>query len=413
MAIVGALPVQLANGTLADATQVMSDFNYVVSQVNGNAAGLGQANNFTGGAQTISGDVITTNTASQTLTNKTLTTPIIGAITGNTTITGPNGTGNSALTVQGGTTTGDRGVDIRGGTGGTDFSLILRNASGAATLMTVDGNGSIRSSPGGTLAFNVDASTGNSAFGTGGAISSVKLAIGGANAAATDSIIWLSNINSASQLRWTYNNAGAATLGIGSDASGNMIFGKSASNTGTSPTTFLSLNQTTGAATIPAGGLSVTGGTTTDTLNSSGLITASGGVAFTGGTLSNYVTKTSFTPVLTGIGAPAYTTQTGEYERVGNHIKFRCTLVYTGGTNATGITGITGLPTSSAAAIHPLTLMLNLNNSSFTWVGAPVAWMNGSATIQIGIQTTGSNVANVLNPNAGTKDLYIAGEYFL
>jgi hypothetical protein len=76
MAIIGSLPVQLANNTLADATQVMSDLNYIVTQVNANAAGLAGTNNFTG-ANTINGDVIVTATASQTLTNKTVTDIVI------------------------------------------------------------------------------------------------------------------------------------------------------------------------------------------------------------------------------------------------------------------------------------------------------------------------------------------------
>ncbi len=51
--IVGALPVTLTNGTTADATQVMSDFNWIVNQVNANAAPLATTaltnanNNFT------------------------------------------------------------------------------------------------------------------------------------------------------------------------------------------------------------------------------------------------------------------------------------------------------------------------------------------------------------------------------
>jgi hypothetical protein len=38
MAIIGALPVTLTNGTIGDATQVMADFNYILTQVNTNAA---------------------------------------------------------------------------------------------------------------------------------------------------------------------------------------------------------------------------------------------------------------------------------------------------------------------------------------------------------------------------------------
>ena len=82
MSIIGSLPITLQNNTLADATQVMSDFNYIVTQVNGNAAALGGGNAFTG-AQTIAGDTITTNFATQTLTNKTLTTStLLGDTTG-------------------------------------------------------------------------------------------------------------------------------------------------------------------------------------------------------------------------------------------------------------------------------------------------------------------------------------------
>ena len=90
MAIVGTLPVQLANGTLADATQVMSDFNYISAQVNTNAAGLVQANNFIG-AQTIAGDIIVTVSAAQTLTNKTI------SASGNL---GTTGTGTVDLSVS-------------------------------------------------------------------------------------------------------------------------------------------------------------------------------------------------------------------------------------------------------------------------------------------------------------------------
>jgi hypothetical protein len=41
MAIIGALPSALTNGTTADATQVMADFNFLVNQINANAAPVG------------------------------------------------------------------------------------------------------------------------------------------------------------------------------------------------------------------------------------------------------------------------------------------------------------------------------------------------------------------------------------
>lgn len=41
MAIIGSLPNNLANGTTADASQVMADLNFIVNQVNANALPIG------------------------------------------------------------------------------------------------------------------------------------------------------------------------------------------------------------------------------------------------------------------------------------------------------------------------------------------------------------------------------------
>ena len=131
MAIVGTLPVQLANGTLADATQVMSDFNYVVTQVNANAAGLLQANNFIG-AQTIAGDAIVTVGAAQTITNKTLTSPVI---------TGPLTSGITDLTTTGNTILGSATTNtLNVGSGG-----LIKDASGNVYVGTTatTGGGSL------------------------------------------------------------------------------------------------------------------------------------------------------------------------------------------------------------------------------------------------------------------------------
>jgi hypothetical protein len=56
MAIIGTLPVSLQNGTLADATQVMADFNFIVSAVNANAPAL-VGNNAFNGNQNVTGTV--------------------------------------------------------------------------------------------------------------------------------------------------------------------------------------------------------------------------------------------------------------------------------------------------------------------------------------------------------------------
>ena len=126
MAIVGTLPVQLANGTLADATQVMSDFNYVVTQVNANAAGVAQANNFIG-VQTIAGDTIVTATTVQTLTNKTI------SASGNL---GTTGTGVVDLSVSA-NITGVAGIAI--GVNNSASTNVYGIVAGAAYLAVAAG----------------------------------------------------------------------------------------------------------------------------------------------------------------------------------------------------------------------------------------------------------------------------------
>lgn len=71
MSIIGALPITLTNGTVADATQVMTDLNFIISQINSNAAALSGGNAFLG-TQTINGDTIATLLATQTIANKTI-----------------------------------------------------------------------------------------------------------------------------------------------------------------------------------------------------------------------------------------------------------------------------------------------------------------------------------------------------
>ena len=48
MSIIGSLPVNIANGTTEDATQVMANFNYIVSQVNANAVQASANTTFSG-----------------------------------------------------------------------------------------------------------------------------------------------------------------------------------------------------------------------------------------------------------------------------------------------------------------------------------------------------------------------------
>ena len=163
MAIVGTLPVQLANGTLADATQVMSDFNYVVTQVNAGAAGLLQANNFIG-AQTIAGDAIITASAAQTLSNKTIS--AVGSFTATGTgavdeVLAANITGVATVEVGVNNTVSTNGVGAAAGTaylavaaGSLSPPLIFGTANTERMRLDNAGNLIVGGTSGGAL-FNV------------------------------------------------------------------------------------------------------------------------------------------------------------------------------------------------------------------------------------------------------------------
>ena len=120
MAIIGALPYTMTNGTTADATQVMADFNSLVSQVNANAATAG-ANS---GITSLTG--LTTP----------LETQLFGTTAGSATV--------QTLSVSMPFTSLVGGIVVRakigGGLDGTAGYTLNVNGSGAKTVLTVDGS---------------------------------------------------------------------------------------------------------------------------------------------------------------------------------------------------------------------------------------------------------------------------------
>lgn len=107
MAIVGTLPVTLANGTTADASQVMSDLNFIANQVNANATPL------TGGSPTLA--ALTVSGAS--------------SLTATVTITDTGAASTGALVVTNTTSNNGGGIQLTGN-GSTTPSKFLRARSG-------------------------------------------------------------------------------------------------------------------------------------------------------------------------------------------------------------------------------------------------------------------------------------------
>jgi hypothetical protein len=120
MAIIGNLPVILQNGTVADANQVMSDFNFIVNQVNANAAPLTQ---FITGGQLLAVQVFTVSGTY---------TPTLGTSRAYIKVLGGGGAGGGAAA----TTAGQFAVGGGGGAGGYAEGLIISPTSGAILIGT-------------------------------------------------------------------------------------------------------------------------------------------------------------------------------------------------------------------------------------------------------------------------------------
>jgi len=158
------------------------------------------------------------------------------------------------------------------------------------------------------------------------------------------------------------------------------------------------------------------------TLTSAGLLqlaagNTGGGVALnnaanTSPTVLDWYEEGTFTPTLTGIGTPTYTTQSGSYTRIGNVVHFNITLNWTDGTNGAGIT-VASLPFTAAGANTPVSVSVNyLGNASFTWTGVVKAYVSGgTANIALVVESSGASNGTLLNPSAGTKDVIISGTY--
>ncbi|QTD88883.1 tail fiber domain-containing protein [Burkholderia anthina] len=116
MAIIGNLPSTLVNGTTADATQVMANFNYVLSQVNANAQPLlASAPAFTG---------------------LTLNEPANGTTT--FTLNAPNDTNGANISMIGnGSTTPSKTVRVYNG------SFAILNAAYSSSILTLDDSGNL------------------------------------------------------------------------------------------------------------------------------------------------------------------------------------------------------------------------------------------------------------------------------
>lgn len=131
--IIGTLPVTLQNGTTADATQVMSDLNFIVNQVNANAAALAAVLNAFSGNMSIAGTLSIGGTLTY------------GGVTLNNAVTG---TGNMVLSASP-TLTGTAVVAAVSASGNiTEANNVAfqgKNTGGTAVdMLVMDGNNIVK-----------------------------------------------------------------------------------------------------------------------------------------------------------------------------------------------------------------------------------------------------------------------------
>jgi len=126
--IVGTLPSTLTNGTTADATQVMADLNFIVSQVNGNAAPLA------GAAVTTANNNFTTVQSGQAAT-QVANFPIASQIQNNSLQTLSSVLGTNTLTAR------VSAIPLGAYVAGQVFSFLPTNQNNGAATINIDGLG--------------------------------------------------------------------------------------------------------------------------------------------------------------------------------------------------------------------------------------------------------------------------------
>jgi hypothetical protein len=122
-------------------------------------------------------------------------------------------------------------------------------------------------------------------------------------------------------------------------------------------------------------------------------------------------TDGTFTPVLAFGGASVgvtYSTQRGDYTRVGNTVTFEIQITLTSKGSSTGAATITGLPVNVRSSSLPVYYVV-LQGTTYT--GVPVGYQM-SSVITLSSQATTGSLTGLTNTNfSGTDVIYITGTY--
>jgi hypothetical protein len=151
--------------------------------------------------------------------------------------------------------------------------------------------------------------------------------------------------------------------------------------------------------------------------------TAAKGINFTANTpaagmtsqLLNWYEQGTFTPVAQGsstAGTATYSTQTGQYTRIGNRVLFNLRIIYTGGTG-TGNMRVGGLPFTSNSAMAGAVVNIYAENLAGTALYIFAGQVAPNATY-IGIdQVPVGGGAAIALAYDGAADIALSGHYFV
>lgn len=353
-------------------------------------------------------------------------------------------TGAAVKTVTLGSTNTTSVTTVACGTGGANFgtsanahaTVIGSTTAASTTTIQAPSAGVILTGVQGVAVANKNYVTINTATGAigsdAGASSSISItgdtggALTGSSFTFTGGTTGLSFGGSGSTETLTFAGitANGGTVSLATDATTSTI--NVGTGAGVKTSTFGSTN-TTSTTTIQSGSnaltLTTNGGNANIVLtpNGSGVVTTANNfraasISFDGGTnlLQNYVNITSWTPAISfggGTTGITYSTQTGQYSRIGNVVFFRILITLSNKGSSTGNAAITGWPIAAANENDIGVAYFTALTLTALYTGVFIQ-LNGSSSsiFQIGSAQSVTNVTNTNFANGTTINL--TGSYF-
>jgi hypothetical protein len=218
-------------------------------------------------------------------------------------------------------------------------------------------------------------------------------------------------------------NAGTNTINISSDST-NCTVNLGTGTGNKSVTVGAASSSSTTLITSGSGGVTLASNSSNSPItfspNGTGVVTTpnafqSASISFDGGTnkLSNYVTTTSWTPVLAFGGASvgiSYSAQQGLYTRIGNQVYFWVIIGLSSKGSSTGAATITGHPVAVGTSFVA-DYIFNIASQSLTFSNQLGCYFGSGGNLNIISFTTAGFTSLTNTAFAATTEIIISGSY--